>query len=228
MRIVLADDHQIVRQGLKALLEREGFDVAAEATNGQEAVKLAKKYHDDAQGGAWPPGFAIEAAFFGAIAERAAGGSPKDLQPKLRDIIGKAHGVNPMVQNRANVWLANSLRETKDPEGARKIYEDLANRNGVDSNSRAGAFLGLGQLTMETAAPSDKEAFRKALLLFLRVYLETPDAWGSLHAEALYYAIQAADKWRGSDYQYIMARCRGVLYSSFADSDWTQRAKAGR
>ena len=36
--VLLADDHQIVRQGLKALLERDGYEVTAEAANGHEAV----------------------------------------------------------------------------------------------------------------------------------------------------------------------------------------------
>jgi two-component system, NarL family, response regulator NreC len=47
LRIVLADDHQIVRQGFKALLEREGFQVLGEAANGQEAVRLAQALHPD-------------------------------------------------------------------------------------------------------------------------------------------------------------------------------------
>jgi DNA-binding NarL/FixJ family response regulator len=34
-QILVADDHQIVRQGLRALLEREGFKVVAEAADGQ-------------------------------------------------------------------------------------------------------------------------------------------------------------------------------------------------
>ena len=40
-RILLADDHVIVRQGFRALLEREGFEVVAEAADGHEAVRLA-------------------------------------------------------------------------------------------------------------------------------------------------------------------------------------------
>jgi len=40
-RILLADDHAIVRQGLRLLLQREGFEVVGEAVNGQEAVRLA-------------------------------------------------------------------------------------------------------------------------------------------------------------------------------------------
>src|SRR5215467_5742868 len=43
IQVVLADDHQIVRDGLKVFLEREGYKVNADAQNGQEAVRLALK-----------------------------------------------------------------------------------------------------------------------------------------------------------------------------------------
>ena len=42
-RILLADDHLIVRQGLRALLEREGFTVAAEVADGREAIRAAQE-----------------------------------------------------------------------------------------------------------------------------------------------------------------------------------------
>ena len=42
LHILLADDHPIVRQGLKLLLEREGFTVVGEASDGREAVGLAQ------------------------------------------------------------------------------------------------------------------------------------------------------------------------------------------
>jgi DNA-binding NarL/FixJ family response regulator len=47
IQILLADDHQVVRQGLKALLEREGFRVVAQAADGRDAVKLAESSHPD-------------------------------------------------------------------------------------------------------------------------------------------------------------------------------------
>jgi len=47
IRIVLADDHVLVRQGLKSLLEREKFQVMAEASDGQDAVRLTEKHHPD-------------------------------------------------------------------------------------------------------------------------------------------------------------------------------------
>jgi DNA-binding NarL/FixJ family response regulator len=46
-RVMIADDHQIVRQGLRALLEKAGHVVVAEASNGREAVDLAAKQQVD-------------------------------------------------------------------------------------------------------------------------------------------------------------------------------------
>ena len=48
LRILLADDHCIVRQGLRGLLERAGFDVVGEAADGLEAVRLAESLTPDA------------------------------------------------------------------------------------------------------------------------------------------------------------------------------------
>lgn len=41
LRILLADDSPAVRQGVKQLLQREGFEIVGEATDGDEAVRLA-------------------------------------------------------------------------------------------------------------------------------------------------------------------------------------------
>lgn len=47
-RVLLADDHAIVRDGLKSVLVGEGFEIAAEASDGREAVQLARKLRPDA------------------------------------------------------------------------------------------------------------------------------------------------------------------------------------
>ena len=47
IQVLLADDHLIVRQGLKALLEREGIKVVGEAADGHEAVRLAQALRPD-------------------------------------------------------------------------------------------------------------------------------------------------------------------------------------
>ena len=45
--ILIADDHRLLREGLRAMLQRKGFHVIAEADNGRSAVKLAKKLKPD-------------------------------------------------------------------------------------------------------------------------------------------------------------------------------------
>lgn len=47
IRILLADDHTLVRQGLRALLEREGFQVVGEASDGQAALHMMPKLAPD-------------------------------------------------------------------------------------------------------------------------------------------------------------------------------------
>ena len=39
-RVFLADDHAVVRQGLKGILEQEGFEVVGEASDGHAAVRM--------------------------------------------------------------------------------------------------------------------------------------------------------------------------------------------
>ena len=48
IRILLADDHNLFRQGLRRILEgQEGFEIVAEASTGLEAVDLAKQHQPD-------------------------------------------------------------------------------------------------------------------------------------------------------------------------------------
>lgn len=39
-RVILADNHVVVRQGVKNLLERDGFQVVGEANDGQDLIKM--------------------------------------------------------------------------------------------------------------------------------------------------------------------------------------------
>ena len=46
IRVLLADDHKIIRDGLKTLIEKEAnMEVIAEAENGRKTIRLAQKLH---------------------------------------------------------------------------------------------------------------------------------------------------------------------------------------
>jgi DNA-binding NarL/FixJ family response regulator len=47
MRVVIADDHQLFRDGLRSLLEARGIDVIGEARDGREAVDQARRLNPD-------------------------------------------------------------------------------------------------------------------------------------------------------------------------------------
>ena len=48
IKIVLADDHRIVRQGVRVLLEGEpDFNIIAEAKDGLETVRMVERFHPD-------------------------------------------------------------------------------------------------------------------------------------------------------------------------------------
>lgn len=47
IKVIIADDHAIIREGLKGLLEKKGMDVVAIARNGREAVQQAIKHQPD-------------------------------------------------------------------------------------------------------------------------------------------------------------------------------------
>jgi len=48
IKVLVADDHAMVREGIRSVLEREaGFQVVAEASNGSEVVPLAERQHPD-------------------------------------------------------------------------------------------------------------------------------------------------------------------------------------
>jgi len=46
-RVVIAEDEALIRLDLKEMLEEEGFTVVAEASNGEDAVRLAEQHRPD-------------------------------------------------------------------------------------------------------------------------------------------------------------------------------------
>jgi DNA-binding NarL/FixJ family response regulator len=47
IRVLLADDHRMLREGLRRSLTEEGFDIVGEADNGEQAVRMAADLRPD-------------------------------------------------------------------------------------------------------------------------------------------------------------------------------------
>ena len=47
VRILIVDDHQLAREGLKAVLSDDGFEVVGEAASGEDAVALVERLKPD-------------------------------------------------------------------------------------------------------------------------------------------------------------------------------------
>src|SRR5947209_20403425 len=46
-RVVIAEDEALIRLDLKEMLQEEGYEVVAEASDGESAVKLAEEFRPD-------------------------------------------------------------------------------------------------------------------------------------------------------------------------------------
>ena len=47
IRVVVSDDHPVVREGLRSYLESQGFDVVGEAADGNEAIRVVRDLRPD-------------------------------------------------------------------------------------------------------------------------------------------------------------------------------------
>ena len=47
MRVLIVDDHEVVRKGVRSLLVRSGYDVCGEGVDGEDAVEKAKLLKPD-------------------------------------------------------------------------------------------------------------------------------------------------------------------------------------
>ena len=188
------------------------------------AKAVARKYSDVVLKEGWPDGFVHEATYYDIRARAAAEEiAPAAEQTELKALLAKVSGTQPAVADRVRVQLAGSLRRMNRLDEARKMYEEVAGKESADDATRGQALLGLGHTLYAQGDSTQTEPYRAAMLAFLRVYLETAGAAEEVKAEALYYAAEACDKWRGQDAPAMSRRLRSFLRRDFPASPWTKR-----
>jgi hypothetical protein len=188
------------------------------------AQKVAETYVKRATEEGWPDGFVHEANFYAIMADAAGGGlQPDALVSKLEALLAQVQGGFPAVASQVRLHIGNVKLQAKQIEEARKVFEDLASQPPYDQATRAGAQLGLGHVHFAQGDPANTDPYRQALLAFLRVYLMNREAPASMRAEALYFAAESADKWRGPDSATYARRLRGYLRRDFGSSEWAKR-----
>lgn len=119
IRVLLADDHEVVRKGIREFLEEaEDIEVVAEATNGEEALAYAEELRPDVAvlDVQMPKLTGIE------VTERL-----KTLLPEVRVLILTAFDYDPYVfaalQAGANGYILKTARSYELTNAVRVVYE---------------------------------------------------------------------------------------------------------
>jgi DNA-binding NarL/FixJ family response regulator len=115
VRVVLADDHDLVRSGIKALLGMvEGVEVVAEARNGEELVKLVEDVNDTVD-------FVKRAVSNGACGYLMKDAPPFELEQALRSVMATGSYFSPSIAQR----LLQPSEPTVDDELTHRQVEIL-------------------------------------------------------------------------------------------------------
>ncbi len=138
-RVLLVDDHGLVRAGLKAMLEQHGIVVVGEASDGREALeRIAALAPDVVLMDLSMPGFSGLEALRRAVAE----------QPRLKVIVVSMHSDREYVRQALAAGAAGYLMKSADPS-------ELAD---------AIAAVGRGELWLSSAmGPSAREELMRGL-----------------------------------------------------------------
>lgn len=197
IRVLLADDHAILRSGLKALLAQEpDMDVAGEAANGSEAIELAQKLKPDvivmdismpdvdglaASRAIQEAGFpghivmltvhAEEAYLFETLQVGASGYVLKSSADReLMDAIRAAHRGEVFVYpSAARKVLSEFLRSGQDGAGKRR-FEGLTNREREVLKLTAGGFTNQEIADRLVISPKTVDTYRQRIMEKLNLH----------------------------------------------------------
>jgi DNA-binding NarL/FixJ family response regulator len=106
-RIVLADDHRLVRAGIRSLLEEvPGAEVVAEAEEGREALRLIEKHQPD---------IAVLDIGMPGLGGLEVAAQAAQVAPRTRVLILSMHAAGPFVSRALRVGVAGYLLKDAAP-----------------------------------------------------------------------------------------------------------------
>jgi two-component system response regulator NreC len=115
-RVVLAESEQIFRYGTKLILEREGYDVVAEATNGIEAVEAVKRLSPD---------ILILGAYISGPTALDVARELRAIRPRTRTILLVEGHTTPTIAEMVAVGILGSIDRSHDISVLISVIQDI-------------------------------------------------------------------------------------------------------
>jgi len=155
IRVMVADDHPVVRQGLKFMLAREGFAVVAEAADGREALRQSEGTH--------PEVVVLDLAMPGLNGIDTAREIMR-VSPGTKTIILTQHTEEPYILEalRAGVhgYVLKSQAVSDMIQAIRDVHRGRLYLSPAISNVVVGAYRERGELPRDPLTPREREVLQ--------------------------------------------------------------------
>lgn len=155
IRILLADDHLMFRQGLKTLIERESLDVVAEASDGHESIRLAKEHHPDV---------AVLDLSMPLLNGLDAAREITQTSPKTRTILLTMHTEDQYVTEALRAGIRGYVLKTQATsdlvQAIREVFRGSVYLSPGVSRAVVEAYLGKTELSSDSLTPRERQVLQ--------------------------------------------------------------------
>lgn len=152
MRVLLAEDHQIVRQGVRSLLEKAGHEVVGEASDGREAVQLAR---------ALLPDIAVLDVAMPRLNGLDSAREIRSLSPKTKTILLTMYADKAYILEAIKVGAKGYVVKTEAAEDLIRAIHEISRGEIYLSPSIANCFVGAylenSQLPADSLTPRERQ-----------------------------------------------------------------------